>query len=157
MAQHKPTTIDAAEAAEMLAASCLAMRLRVLGRVVAGSYDAALRPLDLTASQLTILAVLVKLGPQPQGRLAELLAIEKSTLSRNIQRMSDRGLVQEDRAQKARIRVLSISANGQRILERAYPLWKAAQDRAIAELGPDAAAAIKAMADPLIKQPDLTE
>lgn len=129
------------------------MRLRVLGRAIAGSYDAALRPLGLTSGQLTILAVLTKAGPMPQARLGEMLVIEKSTLSRNIRRMVEAGLVVEDDAGTPRRRVLSVSREGRRTLAKAYPVWERAQTRAIEELGQGADQAIKSMARPILDRP----
>jgi len=126
------------------------MRLRVLGRAIAGSYDAALRPLGLTSGQLAILAVLTKAGPMPQARLGEMLVIEKSTISRNIRRMIEAGLVVEDDAGKPPRRMISISREGRRTLARAYPMWERAQTRAIEELGHGADQAIKSMARPIL-------
>jgi len=144
------SSLTAKEASDALSRECLAMRLRLLGRVIAGGYDAALRPLGLTSGQLTLLAVLTKAGPMPQARLAEMLVIEKSTLSRNIRRMVEAGLVVEDDAGTPPRRVLSVSRAGRRTLSKAYPVWEGAQERAIEELGPGAGEAIKSMARPIL-------
>ena len=137
---HRP--LDADRVADTLSEECLAMRLRLMTRVLVGAYDAALRPLDLTASQISMLSVLTKAGPMPQGRLGEILRIEKSTLSRNVQRMARRGWIDERTAADGGTKMLATSRKGRALLERAYPLWREAQDRIVAQLGPEAEASI---------------
>ena len=151
-----PDAVTASIAADILSKDCLAMRLRVLGRVIAGAYDAALRPLGLTSGQLTVLAVLVKLGPMPQARLAEMLMIEKSTLSRNIRRMIEAGLIIEEEVGTPPRRLISVSRDGRKALAAAYPAWERAQNEALEALGPEAQAAIKSMADPMLQRSPLT-
>ena len=57
------TTVD------VIAKTCIAVRLRSLNRVVTNIYDAALRPLGLKISQLNILVVTAKQITE-QDRLA---------------------------------------------------------------------------------------
>ena len=45
------------EIAATIADECLAVRIRLLNRVVSGVYDQALRPLGITAGQMNILVV----------------------------------------------------------------------------------------------------
>jgi len=47
---------------DTISRTCIAVRLRLLNRVVTNFYDDALRPLGLKVSQLNILIVTVKLG-----------------------------------------------------------------------------------------------
>ena len=47
---------------DAIARSCIAVRLRLLNRVVTNLYDDALRPLGLKVSQLNLLVVTAKLG-----------------------------------------------------------------------------------------------
>ena len=150
MAKREPEPLEAAEVAEALAGQCLAMRLRLLTRVLVGSFDTALRPLDLTASQMSMLAVLTKAGPMPQSRLGEVLQLEKSTLSRNVQRMARRGWIDDGPDADSGARVLSTSRKGRRLLERAYPLWREAQESALQRLGPTASGAFLRAANRLL-------
>ena len=140
MVSRRRVPATAEEVADELSEECLAMRLRLLTRVLVGSFDAALRPLDLTASQMSMLAALTKAGPMPQGRLGELLQIEKSTLSRSAKRMAKRGWVEDVVDPATGSRALATSSKGRRLLERAYPLWRAAQDAAMERLGVTAGA-----------------
>jgi hypothetical protein len=47
---------------DTIASNCIAVRLRLLNRVVTNFYDDALRPLGLKVSQLNLLIVTAKLG-----------------------------------------------------------------------------------------------
>ena len=77
--------------ADLIASECLAVRVRLLNRTITGIYDEALRPLGLTTGQLNILVLVAKLGPVAPGEVARKLNMEKSTVSRNIERMQRHG------------------------------------------------------------------
>src|SRR5438874_3895487 len=81
----EPSTIDA------IARTCIAVRLRLLNRVVTNFYDDALRPLGLKVSQLNILVVTARLGVARPTRVCEILQLDASTLSRNVKRMMAKG------------------------------------------------------------------
>ena len=78
-------------AADIIAADCLSVRVRLLSRTITAIYDDALRPLGLTAGQLNVLVVIAKRGPISPGEIARRLNMEKSTVSRNLARMRDNG------------------------------------------------------------------
>src|ERR1700745_813747 len=73
------------------AKSCIAVRLRLLNRVVTNLYDEALRPLGVKVSQLNILVGTAKLGLARPAKVCELLQLDVSTLSRNVDRMRASG------------------------------------------------------------------
>ncbi len=119
----------AAKAAETIAAECLAVRVRMLNRIVSGIYDDALRPLGIKVSQLNILVAVTKLGPVSPTRISLALEIEKSTLSRNVRRMRDRGWIGGSSSE------LRVTKRGRRLLEEALPLWRKAQKSVRRRLG----------------------
>ena len=97
-------------------------------RVVARHYDRALAPVGLTTSAYSILARLDREGAQPQGSLAGGLAMDRTTLSREVAPLIERGLVsvrpgERDRRQK----VLAVTPAGRALLKRARPHWSRAQ------------------------------
>ena len=47
---------------DKIAGECIAVRLRMLNRVITNIYDNALRPLDLKVSQMNILVAAAKVG-----------------------------------------------------------------------------------------------
>jgi DNA-binding MarR family transcriptional regulator len=118
-----------------LAHTCIAMRLRLLNRVVTNLYDDALRPLDLKVSQLNLLVVTAKLGLAQPVKVCDILQLDTSTLSRNAERMRAKGWLEIVPGQDARTQLLRLTARGRKLLERAIPLWEKAQRRATEVLG----------------------
>ncbi len=132
---------------DQMGSECLAMRTRLLCRTITSVYDEALRSLGITIGQLNILAVLDKQGPVSQGEAAQFLSMEKSTMSRNVERMRQHGWLREAPGDAGRRLLLELSATGHRMLVRAAPRWSAAQAEVTALLGKQGAAALHGAAD----------
>jgi len=130
-----------------MAAECLAMRSRLIGRTVTGIYDEALRPAGITAGQLNVLAVVVRRRQVSPGQVARMLNIERSTMSRNVERMKRNGWLTIRPGELASSQELRITKAGRRIIEEAAPLWRKAQGRAREILGASGAEAIHKVAD----------
>src|SRR6516165_5084517 len=128
--KHSPA-IDA------IARTCTALRLRLLNRVVTNLYDDALRPLDLKVSQLNLLVVAAKLGLAQPAKVCELLQLDTSTLSRNVERMRAKGWLEAVPGEDARTQPFRLTAQGRKLLERAIPAWERIQRRATQVLGDD--------------------
>ena len=105
---------------------CLAARRRA--RAVTRHFEAKLRPHGLRATQFSILAALALAGPTPMGALAELLGLERTTLTRSALLLERDGWVRSAPAADGRERPLRLTPSGRRKLAAAYPAWKAAQD-----------------------------
>ena len=120
---------------DRIAASCIAVRLRLLNRVVTNLYDDALRPLGLKVSQLNVLVVAAKLGVARPAEVSELLHLDLSTLSRNVDRMMARGWLEAVPEEDARTQPFRLTDQGRRLLERAIPAWEKAQKQAADLLG----------------------
>src|SRR5262245_22027722 len=99
-------------AAERIARECFALRVQLLNRVITRIYDDALRPLGLTMNQLGILAVLAKMTEAQPGDIGEFLQMEKSTVSRNVQRMCEQKWVREEPGSDGRRVRLTITEKG---------------------------------------------
>ena len=69
---------------DTISRTCIAVRMRLLNRVVTNFYDDALRPLGLKVSQLNILIVTARLGLARPAQVCEILQLDTSTLSRNV-------------------------------------------------------------------------
>ena len=123
------------------------MRSRLIGRTVTGIYDDALRPVGVTAGQLNILAVVVRRGPVSPGEVARRLNIEKSTMSRNVERMKRNGWLAIRPGASARSQELRVTELGRRILVEAEPLWCEAQRRTREILGTGGTEGIHRLAD----------
>lgn len=91
-----------------MAEECLAVRVRLLSRRLSRIYDGALRPIGLTVAQLNVLSVIEVVGSAPAGRVADLLAMEISTLSRNARIMEGEGWITIERAERGNGRILRL-------------------------------------------------
>ena len=76
---------------DTIAGECIAVRMRMLNRVVTNIYDDALRPLGVRVSQMNILVAAGRMGTARPAEVCERLHLDVSTLSRNVERMKVRG------------------------------------------------------------------
>jgi DNA-binding MarR family transcriptional regulator len=76
---------------DQVAGECIAVRMRMLNRVITNIYDDALRPLDLKVSQMNILVAAAKMGTARPAAVCEHLHLDVSSLSLIVDRMKGRG------------------------------------------------------------------
>jgi DNA-binding MarR family transcriptional regulator len=122
---------------EAIATSCIAGRLRLLNRVITNLYDDALRPFGLKLSQGSVLAVTAKLGLARPAQVCEILEMDTSTLSRTVERMVSNGWLEIVPEEDGRSQPFRLTAEGRRLMERAFPAWEQAQAEAKKLLGND--------------------
>ena len=120
--------------------TCIAVRLRLLNRVVTNLYDEALRPLGLKVSQLNILIVTACLGLARTAQVCEILQLDASTLSRNVKPLQGHGWLEVAPDEDARTQPFRLTAQGKRLIEKAIPAWEAAQRQASELLGTEGVA-----------------
>src|ERR1700759_1167054 len=104
---------------------CLCLHVQRAARALARRFDEALRPVGLTQGQFSLLTSLNRPEPPTMGAGADLLALDRTTLTPNLKPLERRGLVQvtvdpHDR----RSRRLILTAAGQTLLTAAAPIWK---------------------------------
>jgi len=127
----QPTT----KSIDAIARTCIAVRLRLLNRVVTNLYDDALRPLGLKVSQVNILVVAAKLGLARPAQVCDILQLDTSTLSRNVERMVAKGWLEVVPGEDARTQPFRLTAQGRRLVEKAVSAWEEAQRQATELLG----------------------
>ena len=111
------------EIAQQMTRDCIALRLRHLNRMVTRLYDDALRPLGFTTNQLNILATIVSRGPISPGQLGQMLGMEKSTISRTLERMARHGWIDIGPGKDRRSHSLKATPQGRQLLTVAAPVW----------------------------------
>lgn len=114
---------------------CMCATFRRASRALTQSYDEALRPLGLRATQFTILQVLSRVGEASQGELGQILAMDSTTLTRTLRIMSRDGWIAERRGEDRRERLLRLANAGRYQFNRALPHWEKAQARLGRQLG----------------------
>lgn len=107
---------------------CVCSAARRASRAITHHYDALLRDSGLRVTQFTLLTTLAQTGPMPMTRLAAFLALERTTLTRNLKPLLRDGLVEMRDEKDARTHLVAITAKGETIARKAFPLWKKAQD-----------------------------
>ena len=125
---------------------CLAVRVRVIARSVTAPYDRAVAPHGVTIAQVHLLAALAEAGPCAPGRLGEVLQLERSTVSRNLDLLVKAGHVSVLESDAKGMRQVALSAQGRKKLEAIMPQWRDAQRQAAALLGQDGVEAVYAVA-----------
>ena len=135
--QVDPTIERAREAAQAMARQCLGSRARILSRSISRIFDDHFRAFDVTGAQLYLLGAIGFFGPKSPTELARALSMDKSTLSRNLQRLVERGLVAIDASGPGRGQSVDLTPAGGDLLLRIQPSWAAAQDEVRALLGTD--------------------
>src|SRR5438128_2437944 len=111
--------MDSQKKIDTIARNCIAVRLRLLNRVVTNLYDDALRPLGLKVSQLNMLVVTAKLGLAQPAKVCEILHLDTSTLSRNVERMRAKDWLEVVPGEDARTQPFRLTSQGKKLLERA--------------------------------------
>ncbi|WP_328587484.1 MarR family winged helix-turn-helix transcriptional regulator [Algihabitans albus] len=95
---------------------------------MARRYDQALRPLNLTNGQFSLLMSLNRPEPPTIGEVATLLAMDRTTLTAALKPLARRGLLAVvvsggDR----RSRRMALTPAGRKLMAAAVPLWMQAQ------------------------------
>jgi DNA-binding MarR family transcriptional regulator len=114
---------------------CTCFNLRRAARSAGRFYDAALAPLGLRNTQFSALAALSQMGPTPISQLAEVMAMERTTLTRNLKPLERDGLVELSVGADRRQRIIQLTRKGKATFSKARVLWQEANEAAGATLG----------------------
>jgi len=126
------------DAARAIASECTCMRVRKTSRALSRLYDENLRPSGLQVSQLTLLVATARLGDAGanMGKMADVLGMDRTTLTRNVRPLEKAGLLRVARdPADARARLLLLTRAGERAIEEAFPLWEKSQEQVRSLLG----------------------
>lgn len=105
--------------------TCLCLHTQRAARALARRFDEALRPVSLTNGQFSLLISLNRPEPPTMGSVAQLLAMDRTTLTAALKPLERRGLLTvsadiEDR----RTRRLALTPAGHDLLAEAAPIWR---------------------------------
>jgi DNA-binding MarR family transcriptional regulator len=106
--------------------TCVCLHARMTARAVTRAYDQALAPLGLEATQFTLLGAIMGNPERSITALADRLALERSSLSRNLKLLEARGLI-TSAGTGGRGAAFIITPEGEALLEAALPVWSAVQ------------------------------
>ena len=121
-----------------VAAGCLCFAAQRAARRLARHFDRAFQPSGLTNHQFTAL-LCISVGGQTPGRLAEVLGMDRTTVTSLVKTLERSGLAESrNDAEDGRVRRLAITAEGCGRLAVALPIWREEQAKLDASL-PDGA------------------
>lgn len=118
-----------------ISTTCVCFHLRRSARAITQLYDHILAPSGLRATQYTLLTVVRKTGGLPFSSLAEVLGMDRTTLSRNLGPLERDGLVRIETGVDRRVRLVKLTRLGERKHEAAEPLWARAHSRVTGGIG----------------------
>ena len=114
---------------------CTCYRLRQAARLVSRTYDHFLAPSGISIGQFGMLATLTSIEGESISALADVLQMERTTLTRNLMPLQKLGYVAIERGTDNRARALSLTKTGKAALATAKPMWRAAQRNLEKRLG----------------------
>ena len=110
---------------------CHCLALRRASRAVTQHYESAFRGAGLRATQFTVLSALAVAGPLTVSRLARILGMERTTLTRNLRPLESKGWVEVAHdADDQRLRRVTLTPLGLATATGALPAWRKAQAQA---------------------------
>ena len=109
--------------------TCLCLHLQRAARALARRFDDALRPAGLTNGQFSLLMSLNRPEPPTLGAVAEVLAMDRTTVTAAVKPLQRRGLlVVAADSQDRRQRRLALTKAGHDVLAAAVPIWRETHD-----------------------------
>jgi DNA-binding MarR family transcriptional regulator len=104
--------------------TCLCLHVQRAARALARKFDEALRPVELTNGQFSLLLSLNRPEPPGMGPVAHLLAMDRTTLTAALKPLEKRGLLETMTDTKdRRLRRMKLTPAGHALLARAMPIW----------------------------------
>jgi DNA-binding MarR family transcriptional regulator len=124
-----PISTPPFETTRLVRDTCLCLRVQQAGRAIGRLFDEGFRPLGLTNFQFSLLMMLNRPSPPTIGRLAEDLAMDRTTMTANLKPLQRRRLIaiRRDEAD-ARIKHVALTDAGRALLTEAVKPWQAAND-----------------------------
>lgn len=129
-----------------LLTGCTCFRLRKMSRAVSRLYDHHLAQVGLKTTQFSVLRNCARQA-RPMAELAAFMAIERTTLTRNLKPLVDAGWIALKPGADSRQRIVTITDAGLAKIDEAAHAWRAAQDKIETILGGPAVLALHQQLD----------
>ncbi|PYL97538.1 MAG: MarR family transcriptional regulator [Verrucomicrobia bacterium] len=106
--------------------TCACAALRHATRALTRHYERHFRGTDLRITQFTVLATLAQTGPCSISQLSQILGLERTTLSRNMRLIENKGWVAATAHDDQRVRQMALTSKGRKKVAGALPIWSRA-------------------------------
>lgn len=114
---------------------CVGFNVRRATRLVTQFYDKMLAPSGLRSTQYSLLNVLSLTDELRMQDLALVLAMDRTTLTRNLRPLIKQGLVKVSTGSDRRARLVLLTSKGNDAMKKAVPFWEQAQAHITERLG----------------------
>ncbi len=114
---------------------CSCFNLRKASRAVTQFYDRLFDPVGIRSTQFNLLVTMASVSAHTLTEMAQVLVMDRTTLTRNLKPLEKMGLIQTVRARDKRSRAYALTDKGRATVITAIPLWKSAQQRMIDAMG----------------------
>lgn len=114
---------------------CLCGNVRMAARSLTSVYDEHLKPSGLRSTQLAVLWAVVALDDGTVGKIAKVITMDDSTLTRTLKLLERDKLVSLHLGRDRREKRVRATARGRKAFSTAMPLWERAQSSMLKRLG----------------------
>lgn len=138
---HIVMKLAESETSQLIAANsviqvCLCHHVRKAARSLTKIFDRALQPCGLNYSQFNMLVVISTLEPVPAPDISKRMAMDRTTLSRNIKSLKIAGYAESIGGAGRRASIVTLTPAGHAVLAKGSALWRDAQRDFTKQLGP---------------------
>lgn len=121
--------------AKAMGRACVFYNIRKATRRLTSHYDRILSPSGLKTTQFSLLMNVLLLESATVSELAQQLGMDRTTLSRNVRLLAQKGLLHLYRGEDRREQRVRLTEEGRMAIDQAIPLWKKAQAEVEEQLG----------------------
>ena len=130
---------------------CASFNFRRAARAMTALFDHALKDSGIRSTQFTILTAVAKTQPVSISKVAQVLVMDATTLTRNLDLLRKQGLLTISPRGAMRQRFLHLTFAGEKALATAIPLWRKIQQRFVDQIGEDQWKALRSDLESLSK------
>lgn len=120
-----------------IARTCTYFHTRRATRILGDRFDEALRPYGLKGTQFSLLVAISLIEEPTVGRMADILAADRTTLTRTLAPLERDGLIASQPGEDRRERRLQLTRKGAELLRDASEAWEETQRSIVEGMGKD--------------------
>jgi DNA-binding MarR family transcriptional regulator len=106
---------------------CTCSALRRASRALTAHYERHFRGSGIRGTQFTVLSTVIQTGGISVTALAELMGMERTTLTRTLRLLEDAHLIKLNGTDDGRVRTVTITTRGENTVRKLLPRWQKAQ------------------------------
>ena len=126
-----------AEARKELLAECACFDLRKATRAVSRMYDDFLRDAGVNVTQFSLLRLIRTEQAVSVSTLGRYMVMDRTSITRALAPLERDGLINSRPGADKRIRIVSLTKKGRKLVEDAAPKWRRAQEALMEAIGDD--------------------